>query len=237
MSIELAEQLKKDFTDKYVVVSEGVAELRRFDGLTGTVKTVNMSGRALVEFEGTEDIGWYDIDPAYLKVVDAPVKKKAPAAKPAEKTEANAKPAAKKTGGKSPLEMARAQGAAGASKTPAAKPSELGGKKLSPLELARQQGAAGSGKATPAKAEKTETAQPAGKKLSPLELARQQGAAGSGCAKPAAAEEKKSEVKIEAPATEEKPTEQKTSETPTTGPDGKPLSPLELARLQGPFKG
>jgi hypothetical protein len=186
MSIELAEQLKRDFTDKYVVVSEGVAELRRFEGLTGTVKTVNMNGQALVEFAGTEDIGWYDINPAYLKVVDAPVKK-APAAKPAEKTEAKAKPAAKKSAGKSPLEMARAQGAAGATKTPSAKkaeakPAASGSKKLSPLEMARQQGAAGSGAAKPAaaKAEKTETAKPAGKKLSPLELARQQGAAGSG---------------------------------------------------------
>ena len=73
---EQAELLKKQYTDKYVVVKPGVAELRRFDGLTGVVKTVNMSCRALVLFDGPADIAWYDIDPAFLTVVDAPAPKK-----------------------------------------------------------------------------------------------------------------------------------------------------------------
>jgi len=50
------------------------------------VKTVNMSGRALVQFEANNDRGWYDIAVEDLKVVDKPppkpVEKKAPAAKP-----------------------------------------------------------------------------------------------------------------------------------------------------------
>ncbi|MFN0198482.1 MAG: hypothetical protein ACKVT0_17185 [Planctomycetaceae bacterium] len=190
------EQLKKDLTDRYVVVQDGIPELRRFQGRTGFIKTVNMSGRALVQFDGSEDIAWYDIEPTYLKVVTAPVAKTAekkgtgdhaPAADQAAVVEK--KPVAAKPAGKSPLEMARAQGAAGAAKA-AESPATAGGtpKKLSPLELARQQGAAGAAKAAPVKsapaapaAEKqAAAASPApGKKLSPLELARQQGAAGS----------------------------------------------------------
>lgn len=233
MSIERAETLKRELTDKYVVVSSDVPELRRFSGLTGQIKTVNMNCRALVQFNGPEDIAWYDIDPSYLTVVDKPIAKPKAAEAPAKPA---AKPAAKKAGGgKSPLEMARAQGAAKEGKPSPleqarqqgaagqAKPS--GGKKLSPLELARQQGAAGSGSA--AKAE-----QPTEKKLSPLELARQQGAAGSGTP----TEQEPAETpESEAPAGEQ--SAEQASPAPTTGPDGKPLSKIEQARLQGPFKG
>src|SRR5688500_20206883 len=72
MIFEHIETIKRQFTDKYVVVDESQPELQRFRGLTGMVKTVNMSGRALVEFDGYNNIGWYDIDPTFLKVVDAP---------------------------------------------------------------------------------------------------------------------------------------------------------------------
>lgn len=138
MSIAQSESLKSDLTDKYVIVQEGVPELRRFSGLTGQVKTVNMNCRALVQFDGPADISWYDIDPAYLKIVAAPQPKAAKhAEKPAAATAAAPKPvAAKPAAGKSPLELARAQGAGAA-------------KKLSPLELARQQGAGGAAPATP----------------------------------------------------------------------------------------
>ncbi|QDT52925.1 hypothetical protein Pan44_09380 [Caulifigura coniformis] len=118
MSIALAEQLKKEWTDKYVVVDAGAPELKRFSGLTGTVRTINMNGRALVEFDGPVDIGWYDIDPSFLKVVTEPLQKKA-----AVKHE---KPAA--------------AAPAAAAKAPTAAPT--GEKKLSALELARMQGAA-----------------------------------------------------------------------------------------------
>src|SRR5436853_1139135 len=77
MIFEHIDKLKKQYTDKYVVVDESRPELQRFKGLTGAVKTVNFSGKALVEFDGYNNIGWYDIDPAFLKVVPAPAPKPA----------------------------------------------------------------------------------------------------------------------------------------------------------------
>src|SRR6478735_3254554 len=149
MSIERAEQLKEKLTDKFVVVDQSIPELKRFANWTGKVKTVNMSCRALVEFDGPVDIGWYDINPDYLIVVDAPQPKAAPAAKaPAAKPAADAKPAPAKpaaaTAGKSPLDAIRAQqaakaagGAAPTAAAPAAAPAS--GAKLSPLEMIRKQ--------------------------------------------------------------------------------------------------
>src|SRR6187399_993471 len=75
MIFDHIEQLKKQYTDKYVVVDQSRPELQRFRGLTGAVKTVNMSGRALVEFDGYANIGWYDIDPSFLTVVPPPAPK------------------------------------------------------------------------------------------------------------------------------------------------------------------
>ncbi|RMG32321.1 MAG: hypothetical protein D6725_17785 [Planctomycetota bacterium] len=206
MLLSEVEKLKRELTDKYVVVQEGIPELRRFVGRTGVVKTVNMNGRALVQFQGLEDIAWYDIDPRFLTVVEEPVEKP---------TEEQKKPAAAKPAGKP------AATAAGAS----------------PLELARQQG--------PAKPE-------GGKKLSPLELARMQGPAKRGSAAAESASEAataESETSSETSGQQEASAESSqqsgsgASETPAaggkqlTGPDGRTLSPLELARLQGPFKG
>tara|TARA_R110002072_G_scaffold303069_1_gene492669 strand:+ start:186974 stop:187591 length:618 start_codon:yes stop_codon:yes gene_type:complete len=203
MSIEQAEQLKTELTDKWVVVDKNVPELRRFAGLTGKVKTVNMNCQALVEFHGQEDIGWYDIGTTFLTVVDKPVEKpKAEAAAPKAPAGGAKKPAA----GASPLDMIRKQGAPGAKKPAAGGGSPLdqirkqgpagskpaaaaadGGKKLSPLEQIRQQGAAGSKKAeepaaeadAPAEAPVEEKKAPAAgdKKLSPLDLIRKQGPA------------------------------------------------------------
>src|SRR6516162_542232 len=194
MPFEQVESLKKQYTDKYVEVDGTVSELRRFKGLTGVVKTVNMSGRALVQFDHPVDISWYDIDPTYLQVVEKPIKSAEPSKHAAEGEKqpaaaAKAVPAAKpaaagKPRGMSPLEMARAQGAAGSGKggtTPAAAaPSAppAGGKPLSKLEQARQQGAAGSAKAAAAPPASA-TPGPGGKPLSKIELARMQGAAGS----------------------------------------------------------
>ena len=178
MSIAQADQLKTELTDKWVVVDKNVPELRRFAGLTGKVKTVNMNCQALVEFHGQEDIGWYDIGTSFLTIVDGPVAKpKAEEAAPKAAAGGAKKPAA---GGASPLDMIRKQGAPGAKK-PAA-----GG---SPLDQIRKQGAAGS---KPAAA-----AGEGGKKLSPLEMIRQQGAAGKKAAEPA-------ETSTEAPAEEKK---------------------------------
>lgn len=209
MSIELAEKLKQKLTDKWVVVDPAAPELKRFANWTGKVRTVNMNGRALVEFDGPVDIGWYDIDPAFLTVVDAPkpkappapAKKEAPAAKPAG---AAAAPATAAPAGGSPLDKIRAQQAAkagGAAAPAAAAPA--GEKKLSPIEIMRAQQAA---KAAAA-------------------------AGGTAPAAPVAA------APVEAPAAAPAPVEAAAKPAvPTTGPDGKKLSPLEMARLQGAAK-
>ena len=189
------ENLKQQWTDKFVVVDKNAPELRRFVGLTGTVKTVNMSGRALVQFDGPVDIAWYDIDPSFLTVIDQPLPKKVEAKTEHAKPAATAKPAAAKpaAGGKSPLELAREQ----AAKAQGAK--AAGGK--SPLELAREQAAkalAAKAQASapaaeapaseapvveeapaaeaPAPAKPVSTTDESGKPLSKIELARRQGA-------------------------------------------------------------
>src|SRR3954470_816238 len=92
---ERIEQMKRDFTDKYVLVDGTRPELARFRDVVGRVKTVNMNGRALVEFDEYHlNIGWYDIAPEYLKVVDKPPPK---APKPeAKKAAPKPAPAAKK---------------------------------------------------------------------------------------------------------------------------------------------
>lgn len=210
MSMELAERLKIKLTDKFVVVDGSVPELKRFADWTGKVKTVNMNGRALVEFDGPADIGWYDIDPAYLTVVDGPrpkaAKPEAKAVKPAAAAPAAAKPAAAPAGGKSPLDMIRAQQAAKAGgAAPAAAPPAAGGAKMSPLDMIRaQQAAKQAGGAAPAPA-----APPA-----PVP------------APPAA---------VPAPVAET-PAPAKPAAVPTTGPDGKPLSKLDQIRMMGAAK-
>jgi len=101
MDTEHVEKLKREYTDQYVIVDEERPELRRFKGMTGTVKTVNMNGRALVEFDGNNNRGWYDIDVDFLKVIDEPLPKEE---KPAKK---KAAPKAKKA--PSELEKARSE--------------------------------------------------------------------------------------------------------------------------------
>lgn len=97
---DVIERLKAAWTDKYVVIDSPAPELARFARATGLVKTVNMNGRCLVEFDQYNNTGWYDIDPSYLKVVPKPLPKPAePKAKPAAKAAAPAKPAAKPAAG------------------------------------------------------------------------------------------------------------------------------------------
>jgi hypothetical protein len=122
------EKLKSEFTDKYVVVDGGRPELARFNGLTGQIKTVNMSGKALVQFDGRLNIGWYDIGLDFLKIVPKPEpkveEKKPAAAKP--QTSADSPAVAPKpvgaTAEKKPsvLDQLRAQGGAKAAAAPAA---------------------------------------------------------------------------------------------------------------------
>ena len=128
------EKLKTDFTDQYVVVDAAMPELARFEGHVGQVKTVNMSGRALVQFEAWNNIGWYDIDVDFLKVVP----------KPAEAAKGEAKHSA-------PAKAAAA----------APKAAVTGEKKLSPIEMARMQGASKGAAAKPAAAPAAKAAAPA----------------------------------------------------------------------------
>ena len=90
---DLIERLKAEWTDKYVVVDPQAPELARFARATGQVRTVNMNGRCLVEFGQFNNAGWYDIDPARLKVVpkpEAPPEGEKAAAKAAPKSSAAA---------------------------------------------------------------------------------------------------------------------------------------------------
>src|SRR5215208_1154133 len=91
MFADKIEQMKRDYTDKYVLVDAERPELARFRDIVGRVKTVNMNGRALVEFDEYHlNVGWYDIAPEYLKFLDGPPpprEKKVEAKKPAAKAE------------------------------------------------------------------------------------------------------------------------------------------------------
>jgi pyruvate/2-oxoglutarate dehydrogenase complex dihydrolipoamide acyltransferase (E2) component len=164
---ESVEELKREYTDKYVVVDPGRPELARFEHYVGQVKTVNMSGRALVEFLDYHlNIGWFDIDLSALTVVDKPTEEsKAKAEAKRAVAPAAAKPAAADAGGKklSPLEMARQQGAqkaGGAAVAPVAKPAS--GKQSTADILAAARGGAkpAAAAATPA-APKAEKPKPA----------------------------------------------------------------------------
>jgi hypothetical protein len=162
------ERLKAEWTDKYVVVDSPAPELARFARATGFVKTVNMNGRCLVEFDQHNNIGWYDIDPTALRVVPKPEPKPAAGkekpAKPAAPKEAAkpaAKPAAAAGGAKKPstadiLAAARAKGGAAAPAKPAA-----GGKPSTAEILARARGAAAAPPADVAPAAAEPVAEPA----------------------------------------------------------------------------
>ena len=162
------EKLKQDYTDKYVVVAPGVPELARFGGHVGQVKTVNMNGRALVEFDAWNNIGWYDIDLGFLRVVPKPepateakAHDKKPAAAPAAKAAPAAQPGEKKL---SPLEMARQQGAAKPAGAKPAAPAAPAGAKQSTADIlaaARANKAAAAPAAADSSAVATETAKPA----------------------------------------------------------------------------
>jgi hypothetical protein len=185
------EKMKHEYTDQYVVVDDSRPELARFRDIVGRVKTVNMSGRALVEFDDYHlNIGWYDIDPEFLKVVDKPTPKapKAEAKKPAPKAAptkkageaaSSAGPAAVKGGKPSVADiLAAARGgkpggaappapkaeAAAPAKPPAAAPTKVDRSKMSVADMlaaARAGGAAGSAPKAPPPVAKSEVPEPA----------------------------------------------------------------------------
>ncbi len=63
------EELRRQWTDKFVEVNADRPELKRFAGLVGRVVTVNRNGKALVDFA---DGAWYDITASAecLRVLD-----------------------------------------------------------------------------------------------------------------------------------------------------------------------
>lgn len=188
MSFDHIETLKRAFTDKYVVVDAARPELARFKDAVGQVKTVNMSGRALVEFDQFDNIGWYDIELDFLKVVPKPEPKQAEAkeapapkaAKPAavKPVAAAAKPAVPAASG-SPMSTADILAAARAKKgtappaakpTPAAKPAAAPGQKLSTAEIL----AAARGRAAPTAGAAPAAAAPAKQKPAPEPAAEEE---------------------------------------------------------------
>jgi hypothetical protein len=52
------EQLRREWTDRFVRVNSARPELNRFATAVGRVITVNCSGKAIIDFA---DGGWYDI--------------------------------------------------------------------------------------------------------------------------------------------------------------------------------
>jgi len=186
MSIQKAEELKQKWTDKCVSVLTGVAELRRFEGLVGQVKTVNMNCRLLVQFDTPADISWYDIDPEYLQIAapkaaaqDAPTATEKPQTAATESgrtpqkssAAAKSKSAAQASGASSsPLDAIRKQAAS----TPKSPPPEGTSTKpaASPLDTIRRQNAGTAATAAAPKPAKEKS--PAG--ASPLDTIRSQNA-------------------------------------------------------------
>ena len=220
--------LQREWTDRFVQVDGSIPELKRFTGLTGQVKTVNMSGQALVEFAGSEDIGWYDIHPQFLTVVEvevpaesvddteaagedapAPAKETAP---PAEEAPPAAEAPPADTSNLSPLELARLQDTGGAASAPAATPAK---ETAPPAEEAPPVEEAAPAEAAPA----VDTGN-----LSPLELARLQDTGGSAPAAAAAT------APDEETATEEA-TEDAAEEVAS---DDSPASSVEIPEAEGP---
>ncbi|MDA7885861.1 hypothetical protein N9Z08_01365 [Pirellulales bacterium] len=127
---DVIERLKAEWTDKYVVINSPAPELSRFAKTTGTVRSVNMNGRCLVEFDQFNNIGWYDIDPSHLRVVTEPLPK------PEKKVATNTAPAKKASSVKTATTKKQSTAdilaaARGGSSTPAQKPAE----KLSVAEI------------------------------------------------------------------------------------------------------
>jgi hypothetical protein len=216
--VDAIDELKQKYTDKYVVVDGSRPELARFRDTYGTVKTVNMSGRALVEFADYHlNIGWYDIDPSFLKLIDAPLPPKPKEAAPAKAPKGEAASAAGKPAAKP--KPAAAAPAAGAKPSTADILAKLRGGAAKPAgEPASAGGSAPAKPAKPAAAKSAATpTAPAGKvdrsKMSVADMlaaarAGKAGNAAPAAAEPAPAEEapaESAEEVVEAPAPAAKP--------------------------------
>lgn len=182
--VDQIDELKRKYTDKYVVVDGQRPELARFRDTYGRVKTVNMSGRALVEFADYHtNIGWYDIDPAFLKLIDQPPPprvKEAPAREPAAKKPPAGEPAS--AGGKPAAKPKPA-----ATKPAAAPAAKADRSKMSVADmLAAARSGGGAAKAKPPAEPELAAEEPAG------EVASATGPSATPAPEPAAAPPKKS---------------------------------------------
>ncbi len=161
--VDSIEKLQYEYTDKYVVVDDNIPELARFGGYVGQVKTINMNGRALVQFEAWNNIGWYDIEVDCLRVVPKP--------EPGEVAARKAAPAK--------------EAPPAAAKAPAAKPATAGGAKQSTADILAAARAAKAGGAAPA-APKPAAAKPAGGKMSTADILAAARAKAAAAAEPVA---------------------------------------------------
>jgi hypothetical protein len=219
--LDRLDRVRREYIDKYVVVDAKRPELARFGDVVGQVKTVNMNGRALVEFLDYHcNTGWHDIELDYLKVVDPPASKKEPVRGAAEDSAkkrpvaASAKaPVAKRL---SPLEMARQQGPAG--KKTAAKSRPEGGKSPVADILAAARGQAPAEKGTPPSEGTGETASPA---------APSGGTPPRGKKRPPKSGERKSVADILATARAQNQATEGTAATPPSAPSAPAKDPPE----------
>src|SRR5262245_37018748 len=225
MIFDHIEKLKRQLTDKYVVADVSRPELQRFRGLTGMVKTVNMSGRALVEFDGYNNIGWYDIDPSFLRVVDAPAPKPVEAKKDkatASKAESpKVPPAAAKPVGerKTPAPAAKA-----AAPTAGKSVAEILAAARKPAPAAAAPAVAAEAPPAPAK-----KAAPGGKGMSMAEILAAARGKGAAPAAPAAKAEAAPAPAKPAPAPKPTPAEKPTAAAPAkVAPGGKGMSMAEI---------
>lgn len=214
------EKIKQEYTDKYVVVDPQRPELARFADVVGQVKTVNMSGRALVEFLDYHlNIGWYDIELEFLKVVDKPLPKAKEEKKPAPKAEAKpaeakaAAPVAKPQAGKPSTAdiLAKLKGGGGAA--PAAPVKKEEAPKAAPTSTA----------ATPPAAVSSESGgSPAKVDRGKMSVAEMLAAARGGAAAAPAAKSEPAAPKAEAPAAPkaETPAPKETPAAEAGSPDG-----------------
>jgi hypothetical protein len=198
VAMEGIEKLKQQYTDKYVVVDATVPELARFRNAVGQVKTVNMNGRALVEFDQWANIGWYDIELDFLKVVPKPEPKPTEAKKAPEKAAAE-KPAAAKPAAAKPPAAA-----------PAGKQSTADILAAARAKKGAAPAAAPAAKAAPAEKPAAATKPAAGGKLSTADIL----AAARGKAPAAAPAAKKPEPKPAAPEPAEEPAAEPVVEAP-----------------------
>lgn len=70
MNQQQRDELKARWVDREVRVDAESISLRRFAGRTGIVREVNWNGHCLVDWQGVQDDGWYDIPPGQLVLVE-----------------------------------------------------------------------------------------------------------------------------------------------------------------------